>query len=218
MPRRDFETEAEMTTKDRARTMSYTPDQAKKDDYIIAKDLRRAVLLSLDENTRKFLSEERKTELKMKCERVAELTEGRYSVAIMPYEDLRYALENDANILVGFPSKKNIFAVIDDDARFVGFYIPKSQRQRIIERKVENAISDLREYFSSKGAKMNEDVGDALAKFLWQQKFPYHIPYINIRAIRYEPRGMSEEIPLPNGRILQIEFRAAEGTVYYHIK
>lgn len=214
-----FLTEKRKDRGDFDRTMRYTTRaQVEIDDNLIYKSMFKKVLWAMDQNSRHFLNEKRREELKKICKEVAGSIIGKYQVSVMSYEDLIYTVEHSYNIRrIGYLTRNSIFALIDEGARLVGFYIPKNQRQLIIERKIDKAISDLREYFASKGAKMNEEIGEALATFLWNQNFPYYIPNIKIMAIRHELTGVYSEIWLTHCNKLQVQYKANEGVVYYHI-
>lgn len=208
--------EREITEEIRGERLSLTPEQMRYNDEQLSLKLYKIILKEMGEAYRKFLTPVRKEELFEKCKRITDYTEGLFQIRVMEYSDLRYAMENDKRlILVGFPAKNSIFALIDDDARFVGVYLPMSKRQRAISEKIEKAIYKLKSFFEYKGSILTKEIEKTLIDFLWKQQYPSVIPDIKIIGSKNNLKGHYEEIKLCQNVIVQIKMD--NYAVYYHV-
>lgn len=222
---RYFETEDEKTHKYRARSMSFSPEQSDKEDDWIAIKTFRDLMNVIDYGTRIFMTHELRKSIKERCKQSSEFTEGIYEIFLIEYEDLCFAYENKACILIDFkskgvPSKSKVIAVIDDKYRVLSFYIPKSRRQEQIQNAINNAIDNLEKRFERKGKHPRKDVSVAIEEFLWMQKYPKKIPQIHIFGVpnRLPVDRNTVSCKLEGMDYIQMRYNVAESTVYYHIE
>ena len=181
----------------------------------IAKIIKRR-LAEEDPIRRRFASELAINELATELAKLS----GKYRIAIMPYSMIRQALKYQSYRLVAVGEIKmdGYFAVIDENARMIGVYIPKSPRQIDIEHVIHDALSDLACRLCSKGGKLAPYVREALRNFMWKQRYSENVKPVKIAGTRHEiSESVTEEL-LQNGRIIQMQFKKNENVLYYHIK
>ena len=210
--------EREITEEIRGNSLSFTPERKRYIDEQLSLKVYKILLFEMGPVYRQFLTPARKEELFEKCKRITDYTEGLFQIRVMEYSDLRYAMENDKRlILVGFPAKNSIFALIDDDARFVGVYIPMAPRQLVINQKIDKAIYNLKRFFECKckGSILTKEVEKTLVDFLWAQQYPYVVPDIKIIASKNKLEGDYYKKVLWRNAVVQIKMD--NNVAFYHV-
>ncbi len=151
---------------------------------------------------------------------------GTYRINVLPYNALLQAWTEQKFRLkkIGVISPKEYFGLIDEEARQIGVYIPKSSRQIHIETEISKAMKRLEFYLESRGIKSSYYIQQLLEEYLWRQAFPFKIGKIVI-CLTKDPLKDEDlsEIPLKYTGKLQMKFAVAkdgdggESRLYYHI-
>lgn len=146
---------------------------------------------------------------------------GFYQITVMPYEALMQAYAEQwyrITLVIGNMRKNDFFALVDEKARQVGVYIPKSLRLLEIEKKVEKALCILDRHITSRGGTPNLTIRNTLEKFLFEQRHPEKLLPIKIIAVGHKINE-EESVFLPKIGKLQLRFKIFEKqeVLYYHI-
>ena len=144
---------------------------------------------------------------------------GRYQVAVMPYESLEQAWRVQGFELecIGIMSKKNYFALIHEEARIIGVYIPKTRRQMKIERMLNEAFKDLDEYFERKKVNQDLEIRKIIESYLWNVNYEKTDIPLKIRAIKVNLKGECDVRYTSHYKKVQLLFVEDKNTLYYHI-
>ncbi len=141
------------------------------------------------------------------AKRIVDVAEGACEVVVSDYDILAQVLLDQPGevIRIGRAKKNEYFAIVDISGAIAGVYIPKAPRQIMIEKRVEDAICKLEEFLASYGRKLFPEVRNVLVNYLYDVKYPPHIPHIKIFACNRPIEG-ADEVSLSHGRVLQLKY------------
>lgn len=200
--------------------MTNTPWQEKKRDFCLERYVYSAIRKDLNvkfPRTAKYTSDEKLAafakELSSKI--------GLYQITVMPYEALMQSFSEQwyrINLVVGNMRKSEFFALVDEGARQVGVYVPKTKRLMELERKIDLALNMLDRHIASIGGKPNMTIRATLENFLFEQKHPEKLLPIKVIAVG-SLLNAEKTLPLPRGGQIELRFKIFEKdeVLYYHI-